>query len=97
MAISPVRESYQKRPPGLRAIGSLLVPPNSVARRLLDVCRDAFLDIRAAFDGWGEADAIRDRHLILLIDAICRSAEAVPSASSAASPGVGLLSASHSA
>ena len=61
-----------RKPPPLRAIGSLLVPPHSVARRLLDVARDAFLDIRAAYVESRAADAEHDRHLILLIDAIER-------------------------
>lgn len=67
----PLRQGYSKPPP-LRAIGALLISPNSVARRLLDVCRDAFMDIRAAYVASREADAEHDRHLILLIDAIER-------------------------
>lgn len=52
---------YRTRPPTpIRALGSLLIAPNGVARRMLNVCQSAFMDISGSLMRSDPLDKKRD-------------------------------------
>jgi hypothetical protein len=64
MSVQPLFPEFSTRPTPIRAIGSLLIAPNGVPRRMLAVCQDAFLDAAACLAESREHDARHDAHLV---------------------------------
>lgn len=60
MAIQQRSNPY---PIAKHVLGGLLVPPNSVARRLLSVCQDAFMDISGCLSESRQHDRLHDAYL----------------------------------
>jgi hypothetical protein len=63
VAAQPALDTSYHPPTPIRALGALLIPPHSVARKALDVCQGAFMDAGEALRRSREADAIHDAHL----------------------------------
>lgn len=65
MAAQPALDTSYHPPTPIRALGALLIPPHSVARKALDVCQGAFMDAGEALRRSREADAQHDTALML--------------------------------
>jgi hypothetical protein len=65
VSVHPALDTSYHPPPSIRALGPLLIPPHSVARKALDVCQGAFMDAAEALRRSREHDARHDTALML--------------------------------
>jgi hypothetical protein len=65
VSVQPALEASYHPPAPIRTLGSLLIPPHSVARKALDVCQGAFMDAAEALRRSREADAQHDTALVI--------------------------------